>query len=62
MTGPVVDKFFRVYKKMAAEITTTGFSAAYAIFVLIGNLIFFSVFGILGGLTGMLFVNKKNLI
>jgi hypothetical protein len=59
MAGPVVDEFLKIYKKMAAEITTTGFSPAYAIFVLAGNLISFSVFGILGGLTGMLFVNKK---
>jgi hypothetical protein len=57
--GPVVDEFFNIYKKMSAEITTTGFSPGYALFVLIGNLIFFSVFGILGGLIGMLFVNKR---
>ncbi|HVO74128.1 MAG TPA: hypothetical protein VMT35_08900 [Ignavibacteriaceae bacterium] len=58
-SNPFIDYMFKIYKIMSAEITSTGFSAGYTLWVLAGNIIFFSIFGILGGLMGMLFVNKK---
>jgi hypothetical protein len=57
--GPVVDESLKLLKKIASEITKTGFSPLYTVFIFITNMITFSIFGILGGLIGMLFVNKK---
>ncbi len=57
--GPIVDESLKMLKNIAAEISRTGFSPLYTVFIFISNLITFSIFGILGGLIGMLFVNKK---
>jgi hypothetical protein len=57
--GPVVDESLKLVRRIASEIRRTGFSPLYTVFIFITNIILFSIFGILGGLIGMLFVNKK---
>ncbi len=44
---------------MARQITSTGFSLLYTIFILISNLIVDSIFGLLGGLLGRIIVNRR---
>ena len=44
---------------MAQQITSTGFSLLYTMFILISNLIVDSVFGLLGGLLGRIIVNRR---
>ena len=44
---------------MAQQITSTGFSLLYTIFILVSNLIVDSIFGLLGGLLGRIIVNRR---
>ncbi len=44
---------------MARQITSTGFSFLYTIFILISNLIVDSIFGLFGGLLGRIIVNRR---
>lgn len=44
---------------MAQQITSTGFSLLYTMFILISNLIVDSVFGLLGGLLGRIILNRR---
>ncbi len=44
---------------MANQITATGFSLLYTIFILFSNLIIDSVFGLLGGMLGRIIVNRR---
>ncbi len=44
---------------MAQQITSTGFSLLYTIFILISNLIVDSIFGLIGGLLGRIIVNRR---
>lgn len=58
-----LDKLFQpsmtLLKKMAAQIKTSGFSTLYAFMILLSNLIINTIFGMLGGIVGMKFINKK---
>ncbi len=44
---------------MSNQITSTGFSLLYTVFILISNLIVDSVFGLIGGILGRIVVNRK---
>ena len=44
---------------MANQITNTGFSLLYTVFILFSNLIVDSVFGLIGGILGRIVVNRK---
>ncbi len=58
-----LDKLFqpsmKLLKNMSAQIKTSGFSTLYAFMILLSNLIVDIIFGMLGGVVGMKFVNKK---
>jgi hypothetical protein len=57
--GPLIDETLGLLKQMINEIKKTGFSPIYSAGIFISNIITFSVFGIIGGLLGVLFVNRK---
>jgi len=58
--GPLMDASIKLLKEMVKEIKSTGFSPLYAVMITISNFFILSIFGIVGGLIGMTFLNKKN--
>lgn len=56
---PIFDSAIALYKQMAEEIRTTGFSATYTFSLFFSYIIMYGVFGLIGGLLGMIFVNKR---
>ncbi len=58
--GSVVDEMMRTFNKMSTDIQTKGFSLLYTIAVLLGNGIMYLIFGMLGGLVGKSFINKRS--
>ena len=58
--GSVVDQMMKTFNKMASDIQTKGFSLLYTIAVLIGNGVMYLIFGMLGGLLGRSFINKRS--
>lgn len=57
--GEIGKETISILNKMGDEIITNGFSATYMIFLLFNNILVDSAFGIIGGLIGMSFFNKK---
>lgn len=57
--GPLLDKSIGILKKMAEDIKNNGFSALYSFTMLVSNLIINTVFGLIGGLLGMSYINKR---
>ncbi len=57
--GEVKEETMNMLRRIEHEITSTGFSLLYTFFLLINNLIIDSIFGILGGLFGASYINKK---
>ena len=60
--GPLLQQSLALLKQMAAQIKSDGFSILYTIAMLISNMFIDSIFGILGGLLGMTFLNKRTQI
>jgi len=58
--GPVVDDMMKTFNKMSSDIQAHGFSLLYTIAVLAGNGIMYLIFGMLGGLLGKSFINKRS--
>lgn len=58
--GPIVDETMQIMRHMSDEITTKGFSAVYTFGMLFSNLIVHTIFGMLGGLLGMVILNRRN--
>ena len=58
--GPVVDTMMKTFNKMSSDIQTDGFSLLYTIAVLVGNGVMYLIFGMLGGLLGKSFINKRS--
>jgi len=56
----LLDDVFRIYKKMADDIQTKGFSLSYSIYFFMATSITSSIFGLIGGLLGMAFINRRN--
>lgn len=56
----LTDAVFKIYKKMAHDIQTSGFSLTYTIYFFIATSITSLIFGVVGGLVGMAFINKRN--
>ena len=48
-----------IYRSMATEIKTTGFSALYTFAILATNIVVDIIFGIIGGFIGMNYLNKR---
>jgi|SRR5690554_3517815 len=57
--GLFMDETINVLKSMAEQIKQTGFSAFYTFTILVSNLLINTVFGLIGGLIGMNYLNKK---
>jgi hypothetical protein len=58
--GPMLDQSLEIMRKMIREIRNDGFSPLYSIGIFFSNAIIDTIFGMLGGLLGMLFINKKH--
>ena len=58
--GPVVDEMVNTFRKMSSDIQTKGFSLLYTIAIFVGNGFIYLIFGLLGGLIGKSFVNKRS--
>lgn len=56
----LLDAVFRIYKKMADDIQTKGFSLSYTIYFFFATLLTSLTFGLIGGLIGMSYINKRN--
>ena len=55
----LLDQTMALLRQMSNYITNYGFSAFYVFGILFSNLIINTIFGLLGGLLGMTFINKR---
>ncbi len=55
----LLDQTMVLLRQMSNEITASGFSAFYAVGILFSNFVINLIFGLLGGLLGMTFINKR---
>jgi hypothetical protein len=58
--GSVVDNMMKTFNKMSSDIQTKGFSLLYTVAVFVGNGVMYLIFGMLGGLLGKSFINKRS--
>jgi hypothetical protein len=56
----LLDEVFKIYKNMARDIQANGFSLSYSIYFFMATSITSLIFGLLGGLIGMAFINRRN--
>ena len=59
--GPIMENAITMMENMAKDIQQNGFSAFYSVMIFISNLVINTIFGMLGGLIGMKYLNKKSL-
>lgn len=59
-TTEIADEVIRTMSSMAYEINQYGFSFLYTFSMFTSSLVINSLFGLLGGLIGMQFINRKN--
>lgn len=57
--GPFIEETLSAFKKMSSDIKNYGFSVLYTIAILFSNLFTHTLFGLIGGLLGMNFLNKQ---
>ncbi|MCH8325602.1 MAG: hypothetical protein IIB83_03415 [Bacteroidetes bacterium] len=57
--GNLLDQTMGLLNKMSSDIVTNGFSLLYTIAITFSNIIIDSVFGIIGGIIGMVVINKR---
>ncbi len=57
--GPILDESMSMLKNMAAQIKESGFSFMYAFGIFFSNFFVDAIFGMVGGLVGMAFINKR---
>lgn len=57
--GPLLEQSMEIINKIADDIKNNGFSLLYSVMILFSNLLINTIFGLLGGLLGMHFLNKK---
>jgi hypothetical protein len=58
--GEAAKQTLALMNGMADQITSTGFSLLYTVFILSSNLIVDIVFGLIGGLLGRIIVNRRS--
>lgn len=58
--GPLLENAIALMEDMVKDIQLNGFSAFYSMMVLFSNLIVNTIFGMIGGLLGMMYLNKKS--
>lgn len=59
--GPIVDDTIKLLKEMISDIKNNGFSGLYAFAMLFSNLVINTLFGLIGGLIGMNYLNKRKI-
>jgi hypothetical protein len=57
--GPMYTEAIKILKNVSRDISLHGFSLFYTTGMLFGNLIINSVVGVIGGLLGLLIINRK---
>jgi len=57
--GEAAKETLNLMNGMADQITSTGFSFLYTLFILLSNLLIDCIFGLIGGLLGRIIVNRK---
>ena len=57
--GEAAKQTIQLMNGMANQITSTGFSLLYTIFILCSNLIVDSIFGLIGGMLGRVIINRR---
>jgi len=60
--GDIGKQTIDLMRNMSKEISTTGFSLLYSMYLLTSNIFVDSIFGMIGGLLGMSIFNKKYFI
>ena len=60
--GEAANQTLNLMNSMANQITSTGFSLLYTIFIFFSNVIIDSIFGLLGGILGRIVVNRRSSI
>lgn len=58
--GAILDQTLALLHQMVREIQTSGFSPLYTMGIFMSNIIIDSIFGMLGGLLGMAYFNKRS--
>jgi hypothetical protein len=56
---PMMEQAIVIYRSMAQDIKTTGYSSIYTFAILFTNIIVDVIFGIIGGFVGMNYLNKR---
>lgn len=59
--GPFIEETLKALRLMAKDIQNTGFSALYFIAILFSNLLTNTIFGLIGSLLGMNYLNKRGM-
>lgn len=59
--GPEAEESIKLLKQMISDIQSTGFSFFYALLITLVNLIFYSIFGMIGGVIATAILNKRNI-
>jgi len=57
--GEAAKETLNLMNSMSDQITTSGFSLLYTIFILLSNVIVDSIFGLAGGILGRIIVNRR---
>ncbi len=57
--GPLFDQTLKMLEAMAKQIKANGFSPLYTFMIFISNIFIDIIFGIIGGLLGMSYLNKR---
>ena len=58
--GDTGKEALKILQGMASDIKVKGFSPFYSFALLTGNILSFSIFGVIGGFISMFLINKKN--
>ncbi len=57
--GAILDQTMQLLKMMSEQIKNNGFSAMYTFGIFVSNMFINTIFGFLGGMIGMSFINKR---
>jgi hypothetical protein len=56
----LLNEVFKIYKAMADDIKSNGFSLSYTLYYFVATSFTSLIFGMVGGLLGMVFLNRKS--
>ena len=58
--GDAAKESLEILKQMSNEIQSSGFSLLYSVLITLGNLLTYTIFGMLGGAVGTAIINKRS--